>query len=913
MATANRAPSALRRISRGLALVLLIGISIAVTAASSRAASSRAASPLPAAPQQPSDEALEPDQEILLEISALVPDNLDRAAELLPRARELCEASGDPQQIYSSLVFSAAITNGLGRWHESVIWADRAIAAFERCKQQAESDPELLANLPALRLWLGEIRIVAAGGLANLGRYAEAETHYLEAIRLNRDDDGLVSRYRSDLGVTYFNLGRYEEALEQYALAIKLAASGSDPSAARIPRINRAAVFEKLGEIDLARREYEEMLTAPDLQLAEQEKLETSIGRILLRYSHDPESALDYFDRGAKLAEQMDSASTSANIALHQGFAWMERGDHATAQEYLDKARRLATRIEDARTLLFSLIYLANCSIYLRDHDAAIQFGEEAISRARASGNLEAQWDALSALARALHARGDTGEAIQRIEEAIDLIEGVRTTYVPDPNQVRFFGGEQRQDVYADAVDILLSVPDAPEDTQATARAYAVVQRARARSLLDALAASPLEADAACTELVAPNEAIIEFVITRRRVLAFIVQAGGIEFVCLEGCSHTTDPSTDLAHRVRSARRACTAPDPSELDERAMQELGRDLMRPILERLAPDVRQLTIVPDGALVSLPFAALPLGRDGTRPFLIERFDLSYAPSASTLAALRRPPVLDSAVRLAALADPRLPDLAALDSEPLGEQSRLAMLVQRHDLGPLPATRDEVEWIGNEIEGEIIVELGDGATTEAFRAIVRRRPLVLHLATHTVVDSLTANASAIVFSTAGGGFDEGLLRTAEIEALDIPSELVTLSSCRSGQGEWQRGEGVLGLARSFLAAGSRSVLCTHWRVDDSASAAFMQQVYHNLGQGVGRGAALRKAQLAFLDNPATSHPRLWAPYMIVGEARMPIYPAGATPLWPRFWQALLFGLVIGSIILIAARRRAGGRLVK
>jgi CHAT domain-containing protein len=94
--------------------------------------------------------------------------------------------------------------------------------------------------------------------------------------------------------------------------------------------------------------------------------------------------------------------------------------------------------------------------------------------------------------------------------------------------------------------------------------------------------------------------------------------------------------------------------------------------------------------------------------------------------------------------------------------------------------------------------------------------------------------------------------------------------LSACRSGLGELLRGEGLISLTRSFLYAGSRSVVVSLWDVADSSTADFMLEVYRGLIEGSGTSASLRRAKLSFLtsERPGRRQIRRWAPFVLVGE---------------------------------------------
>jgi CHAT domain-containing protein len=115
-----------------------------------------------------------------------------------------------------------------------------------------------------------------------------------------------------------------------------------------------------------------------------------------------------------------------------------------------------------------------------------------------------------------------------------------------------------------------------------------------------------------------------------------------------------------------------------------------------------------------------------------------------------------------------------------------------------------------------------------------------------------------------------DDGVLQAWEIgPSLPLHAELVVLSACETGRGEKVRGEGVIGLTRSLLGAGARSVVATQWRVADEAAASLMVSFHSNLrAGGVARDEALRRAMAEVESDRATRQPFFWAGFFLTGD---------------------------------------------
>ena len=142
--------------------------------------------------------------------------------------------------------------------------------------------------------------------------------------------------------------------------------------------------------------------------------------------------------------------------------------------------------------------------------------------------------------------------------------------------------------------------------------------------------------------------------------------------------------------------------------------------------------------------------------------------------------------------------------------------------------------------------------------------------------------------------GGTRDGLLTAEEVAALDLSDcRLAVLSACETGLGETAGGEGLLGLQRSFTAAGAGAVVASRWAVPDDPTAALMARFYRNLWEKhLPTAEALREAQLWVLNHPteagatrglsfgaaatapaaapARSSPRAWAGWGLSGDWR-------------------------------------------
>jgi CHAT domain-containing protein len=114
-----------------------------------------------------------------------------------------------------------------------------------------------------------------------------------------------------------------------------------------------------------------------------------------------------------------------------------------------------------------------------------------------------------------------------------------------------------------------------------------------------------------------------------------------------------------------------------------------------------------------------------------------------------------------------------------------------------------------------------------------------------------------------------NDGILTALEASGLNLwGTKLVVLSACDTGVGDVRNGDGVYGLRRALVLAGSESQMVSLWPVSDEGTRELMIKYYQLLKQGAGRSSALRQIRLAFLKNPKRNHPYFWASFILSGE---------------------------------------------
>ncbi len=162
-----------------------------------------------------------------------------------------------------------------------------------------------------------------------------------------------------------------------------------------------------------------------------------------------------------------------------------------------------------------------------------------------------------------------------------------------------------------------------------------------------------------------------------------------------------------------------------------------------------------------------------------------------------------------------------------------------------------------------------IGIEATESSFKQICNRFPCI-HLSTHGTPGNGDNATMQLAFSRNHDDQNDGWLSFYEILNLEINTDLVVLSACKTGQGKVNNAEGSLNLAWAFNKAGANSAIISLWDVNDYASSQIMTSFYKNLRKGMAKPEALQKAKIEFLKHhdDVMNNPYYWACFDYYGN---------------------------------------------
>jgi CHAT domain-containing protein/Tfp pilus assembly protein PilF len=333
---------------------------------------------------------------------------------------------------------------------------------------------------------------------------------------------------------------------------------------------------------------------------------------------------------------------------------------------------------------------------------------------------------------------------------------------------------------------------------------------------------------------------------------------------------------------VETLRQALRDPTRRDLRQRARAVDDR-IVRPLRASLGSATTRLLISPDGDLNLLPFEALI---DERGRFLVEQYAISYVTSGRDLLRMQvtranqSPPAIVANPLFGA---PSMSPSATVASAARPSR-RSSSITTADDLSamyfaPLGATAMEARAI-KALFPESTLLTGRRATKATLQQL--QAPRLLHIASHgffledasvkvdnPLLRSGLALAGANTNRNTDALHDDGILTALEASSLNLwGTKLVTLSACDTGVGEVRNGEGVYGLRRAFVLAGAETLVMSLWPVSDYVTREIMTKYYTGLRAGLGRGDALRQAQLAMLRRKGRRHPFYWASFIQSGE---------------------------------------------
>ncbi len=751
-----------------------------------------------------------------------------------------------------------------------------------------------------------ERQTLARLGMAyvSVGQYHKAIQRleaFLPLARSPQDQAGEAEAL-SNLGIAYQETGRYGQAIATQQQAGKLMLALGDRPALGQVLSNLGNAFEAVGAYDKARVAYQQSLKIA--QQAGDRRGEGialgNLGTVYANLGQDPE-AIAAFDQSLKLAQALNDATGQTSALLNLGSAHhaLRQLDQAIAfyEQSLQRAQATGDRANEARVLgSLGLAYEDK-----KDFPKALAYQQQSLALARSLNDPEAQSMALNNLAHTQFEAGQLAEAEANLRAAIRLLDGLRPE-LNDAYKVSIF--DTQIHTYSLLQQVLVSANNPEAALEAAewgrARAFSELLAQRVTAKTKATAQPPQTPAAIAPALTITdikriareqNATLVEYAIVpdadfkfrgkqrarEAELLIWVVPPTGQVQLRQVDLKPLWQQDLTLRQTVAIAREclyppfSCpevqaptpanappAQPAPVRRKNPALHRLHQLLIAPIADLLPRDPQaQVIFIPQDSLFLVPFVAL---QDDDGKYLLEHHTVSTAPAIQVLGLTHQ---LRQQQAQTAAPTPFTP--AVVVGNPtmprLGEQS----------LAPLPLSETEAQKIAALVQSTALI--GDAATKQTVMQRMAQAKLI-HLATHGLLEygqdlGETDVPGAIALAPDAqptGKAPNGLLTASEILNLQLQAELVVLSACDTGRGRIT-GDGVIGLSRAFISAGTPSILVSLWAVPDGPTAELMVAFYQNLQRQPNKAQALRSAMLATMEN--YPRPLDWAAFTLVGAA--------------------------------------------
>jgi CHAT domain-containing protein len=721
--------------------------------------------------------------------------DFEAAIPLLRAAVEQAEANGDVHGRVSGLVQLAEAQQAIGRHRDSLATLAEAQAAAGAAASAAE---------------LAAIHGALANASLALGAPARAGEELARALELARQAKAapLIAALLNERGNFESARGAWPEAARDYAESAALAEGAGEHALAARAFANQGRAAVHAGSSSAEARQ---PLTRAITLAAE------------LPASHDTEYVMISSARSfARLADGPRAAATSPDLA--------------EAHRLLVAAEAMATGIGDLRGRSYALGYLGELYEDQRRFAEALALTRRALFAAQQASAPESVYRWHWQAGRLLRAIGEPAQAIASYRQVVAVLAGVRYELAQASARGEGAFRDAVGPVFFELIDLLLAT--APPPSEAAAHQARLTEARETLELLKAAelrdyfrdeCVDQLEAKVQRLDQIARNVVVIYPVVLPDRLELLLTLPSGLRRV-------TVPVSGDvLGAEVRQLRFLLEKRTTREFLPRA-QRVYDWLVRPFEAELAGlGIETLVFVPDGALRTIPMAAL---HDGER-FLIERYAVATTPGLS-------------------LTDPRPLDRGNLVvfSSGLSEavQGFPALENVPSELASLHALFGGTELI----DGEFRLPRVEGELEQNDYGIV-------HVATHGEFSEDPASSFLLTY--------DGRLTLDRLGATvgrtrlrERPIELITLSACETAEGSERA---ALGLAGVAVQAGARSALGSLWSVNDAAATELLTAFYRELKeQPVSKAVALQRAQRALIADPNRRHPFYWSAFLLINN---------------------------------------------
>jgi CHAT domain-containing protein/Tfp pilus assembly protein PilF len=696
----------------------------------------------------------------------------------------------------------------------------------------------------------GQARVLLykAEAYLSIGQSYKAISSLKSALALaeEADDERLAAQVAGSLGTAYLLANRVDEARALLEKAVEQERAGNRPGSAAVAGNNLGNLLASQGESDAAIAVYQQAIT--DARAAGNEALaakgSVNIARVLFEGQREKE-ALAELDRATGQAKALPPSHEKAYVLISIGRLYSRLAGSPgfetdkldqRAYQILNEAAEVAESVDDDRGMSYAYGYLG--ALYEQEGrtEDAMRYTQLALQRLQEiqAPEIRYRWEWQEA--RLLRAEGNTDAAINAYQRAVSNLQSIRPELVAGYMGRRGDFREDTGQLYLGLADLLLKraathagTPAGEADLREVRSTVELLKGAELADYFQDDCVAALKAKTTGIDSLGEHTAAIYPIILPDRLEILLSLPDGMKRYSVPV------GAAELNEEINSFRALLEKRTTNQYRRGAM-KIHAWLIQPLEKDLqAQNIDTLVFVPDGALRTIPLAALYDGQD----FLIARYAVATIPGLT-------------------LTDPR----------PLPRENIQLLAAGLTDsvqgFPPLPNVGREITQI-HDIYGGMLLE-NTSFTLSNFQKDLSEKPYsIVHVASH---GKFQKDAQDTFLLTYDGKLSMDTLQgdMASTTYRDQPVELLTLSACQTAVGD---DKAALGLGGVAVKAGARSALATLWYINDQASSILITDFYEDLKKpGISKAKALQQAQLELLEDHRYDHPSYWSPFLLIGN---------------------------------------------
>lgn len=768
-----------------------------------------------------------------------------KALEMYDKAREFAGKAfdffGQGNVLYKLgdlYYYTSEIQNALGMY-------EKALAAYEKVKY-----PIGQGNV----YWrLGDIYIF-------IGDHGKASQMYDNALHFFEKAEEPIGQANVLIskGNMYLNLGNMDEALNMYQRALPFYEQTED-------MVGKADAFYKLGDIFFEKKKNQEAfdMYTNALQLYEKAGNLVGLGNVYLVLGNyhfqngDRDKAWEMYNKSESFYIKRGAIELEANTIFAKAAVLAKEKKHKKAADLYQKVIRnlekvrIKTGFHGMKKKYFQTVYdkYEDITVYMLGHS----FNNRAFK-----------------IAESMKARiflDQLAEGLVDIEKGINpVLKKQRDSLVTKLSLL-----SKKISEAENANDPAMLEKLSKEYSQSKDELEKLLMKIRLENPLYASVKypEPVNIEELQNKILKEEELLLEYFVSGNAVYVFLITKTAFKTLKLPSAKK------DIENLLEMYLPHITWQDDQKENrsrEKVRLKYGHMLYKMLIKPFEPDIEAkkiVIIVPDGELAKLPFETLVADVDARlrKPiYWMQKSLVKYVQSASVLTILREHYKKEgTSGRFVGFGDP----VYDLEKNNKPGVTRGNYLRAGGHLTPLPGSGEEVKKISQifkECSMEYQLNLRLDAREENARAPQMRNYGYIHFSCHGILGS---EFQCLALSQIPGSSEDGYLTLDEIMNCDYNARLVVLSACKTGEGKMERGEGVTGLTRAIMYAGTPATVVSLWNVHEIGTKELMIRFYENLiKKNMDRAEAFQKAKLEMLSLKKFSSPYYWGAFVMYGE---------------------------------------------